>query len=65
MAESREIEQEANPGTRCEGLVGVRLPVVPPVLYPQGARVLRRIIVRMARSRRRTDVDGQSEEKAS
>ena len=43
----------------------VRLPGKPPLLYPQAARVLRRIVVRLAQARRGIDNASRSEEKAS
>lgn len=45
--------------------IRVRLPVKPPVLYPQAARVLLRMVVRLAQNRCEADEATQSEEKAS
>lgn len=59
MADGREVE-----GDRRESWVGVETPARAPVLYPQAARVLRRIIARLARSRRGI-ARGCEEEEAS
>lgn len=45
--------------------VRVRLPRRSPVLYPQAARVLRRIVLRLARSKPRSGGDSRREERAS
>jgi hypothetical protein len=43
----------------------VRVPDVAPVLYPQAARALFRIVVHMARGQVGTDADRQSKGRAS
>lgn len=58
------MEKPGTDGTN-KSRVRVRLPNKPPLLYPQAARVLRRIVVRLAQARRGTDNASQPEEKAS
>jgi hypothetical protein len=55
----------ASEDPRREPQVGVRLPGRPPVLYPQAARLLRWIVVRLAQKRRAAEGASRSEEKAS
>jgi hypothetical protein len=45
--------------------VQVRVPDGPPVVYPQAARVLCRIVVRLARMERSPEDAGGTEEEAS
>jgi hypothetical protein len=45
--------------------IRVRLPARPPALYPHVARVLRRIVVRLAQKKRGADGSSQTEQRAS
>jgi hypothetical protein len=58
------MEKPRTDGTS-KSRIRVKLPSKPPLLYPQAARVLRRIVVRLAQARRGTDNASRSEEKAS
>lgn len=65
MEESRVEDASVEPDGRREAYASVQVPKRPPVLYPQAARVLRRIVVGLAQKRCETDGASKSEEQAS
>jgi hypothetical protein len=61
--EEGSAERRETPGG--DGVVRVVLPDGVPVVYPQAARVLRRIVVRLAKMERLAENVGETEEEAS
>jgi hypothetical protein len=56
---------ERNGASGGDGVVRVVLPDGVPVVYPQAARVLRRIVVRLAKMEHLAEDVGETEEEAS
>jgi hypothetical protein len=65
VSAEKDFPSAGNETPDSDGVVHVLLPDEPPVLYPQAARVLRRIVVHVARVRVGSDADDRSKGRAS